>query len=104
MRPPPGRLGRAAGGKYDRSMERFPAVDVLVLAALADRRPTTGRGLAHALRARIYPALRRLERDELIASTPLPESTRRQRLYRLTDGGAEALAVSRLAARPPTHA
>ena len=76
----------------------FPVPDGAVLSALAEDGPATGRGVARAvgLRAPIYPALRRLERDGLVASESLAGSTSRQRLYRLTQSGAEALAIWRL--------
>jgi DNA-binding PadR family transcriptional regulator len=82
-------------------MGGFPPLDGLVLTALAERGPATGRGVARAVdrRAPVYPVLRRLERDRLVASRPLHGSTRRQRLYRVTDEGEEALGVWRLAVR-----
>ena len=39
----------------------------------------------------IYPALHRLERAGLIAGSWAPGSTRRRRVYTLTDAGATAL-------------
>ena len=75
-----------------------PLPDGAVLSVLAEHGPATGRGIARAvgLRSPIYAVLRRLERDRLVASEPVPGSTSRQRLYRLTEPGAEALAVWRL--------
>ena len=80
-------------------MRRQAVVDGLVLAALAQRGPSTGRGVSRAIgvRAPVFPALRRLERDHLVIGRPLEESTRRQRLYGLTGEGEEALAAWRLA-------
>jgi len=79
-------------------MEALLALDQAVLAALAHQGPATGRGVAGRLGTRIpvYPVLRRLEYERLVSSRPLPGSTRRARLYRITGRGAEALAVLRL--------
>jgi DNA-binding HxlR family transcriptional regulator len=76
------------------------AVDGLVLAAL-DRGAATWRAVCRGAgpgRA-VHRALRRLERDGLVRSAPLPRARGPQRMYRLTGTGEEALAVSRLAAR-----
>src|SRR5262249_48918193 len=79
-------------------MEALLALDQAVLAALARQGPATGRGVAGRLGTRIpvYPVLRRLEHERLVASRPLPGSTRRARLYRITGRGAETLAALRL--------
>jgi DNA-binding PadR family transcriptional regulator len=65
-------------------------IDALVLAELA-RAPQTRWRFSAA-----YRALRRLERDGLVTSAPLRGTKRGRRLYRLTQAGAEALAVARL--------
>jgi DNA-binding PadR family transcriptional regulator len=84
-------------------MEPLPLLDGLVLAALARGGPTTGRGVASTVgrRAPVYPVLRRLEREQLVTSRPLRRSPRRTRLYRITDGGGEALVALRLLLSAP---
>jgi DNA-binding MarR family transcriptional regulator len=76
------------------------AVDALVLAAL-DRGAETARALFRgaAAGALVHRALRRLEREGLVRSVPLRHARGRQRLYRLTGSGEEALALSRLAVK-----
>jgi DNA-binding PadR family transcriptional regulator len=80
-----------------------PLLDGLVLAALARGGPTTGRGVATTVgrRAPIHPVLRRLERERLVTSRPLPRSSRRARRYRITAGGREALVALRLLLSAP---
>ncbi len=68
-------------------------VDALVLAELA-RGPRVRWRFSSAHRA-----LRRLERDGLVASAPLRGARRGQRRYRLTRAGEEALAAVILAGR-----
>jgi DNA-binding PadR family transcriptional regulator len=75
------------------------AVDGLVLTALASGAATgraisatAGRGIA------VHRALRRLEREGLVRSARLSHANRRQRLYRLTGSGEEALATWRVTA------
>jgi DNA-binding PadR family transcriptional regulator len=77
------------------------ALDGLVLAALDAHGRATGRAISRAAGKGVllYPTLRRLERDGLVSSVPLVRSTRRQRLYRLTRAGEEAMAVWRLVVR-----
>jgi DNA-binding PadR family transcriptional regulator len=71
--------------------------DCLVLAHLASRGPATPAGLTRAVPpSDVHTALRRLERDCLVASSRLERSVNRKRLYRITRNGAEALAVLRL--------
>jgi DNA-binding MarR family transcriptional regulator len=74
-------------------MEPLLLVDRAVLAALAHQGPATGRGIAGLLGVRVpvYPVLRRLEYERLVSSGPIPGSTRRTRLYRLTGRGVETL-------------
>jgi DNA-binding MarR family transcriptional regulator len=76
------------------------AVPELVLAVL-ERGATTGRGLSRTagLGLAVHRSLRSLELEGLVRSTPLPRARGRQRLYRVTGRGEEALAVSRLAAK-----
>jgi DNA-binding PadR family transcriptional regulator len=75
------------------------SVDGLVLKALADG-AATGRAISAAAGRGIpvHRTLRRFERDGLVRSAPLPRAKRRQRLYRLTRSGEEALAAWRLTA------
>jgi DNA-binding PadR family transcriptional regulator len=77
------------------------AIDMLVLAALQRGGAASGRAISRLAGpgVAVHRALRRLERDRLVSSGPLPRARARQRLYRLTGDGEEALAVSRLAAR-----
>jgi PadR family transcriptional regulator, regulatory protein PadR len=81
-------------------------LDALVLAAL-EHEPAHGYAIIQRLRRRsddvfrlpegtVYPALHRLERDGLVKSRWTAPSGRRRRVYRLTRGGQEALAVRRL--------
>jgi PadR family transcriptional regulator len=81
-------------------------LDALVLAAL-EQEPAHGYAIIQHLRRRsddvfrlpegtVYPALHRLERDGLVKSRWTAASGRRRRVYRLTRGGQEALAVRRL--------
>jgi DNA-binding PadR family transcriptional regulator len=72
-------------------------VDGLVLTAL-EHGATTGRGISTRMGrgVAVHRALRRLERDGLVRSSQLPRARRRQRLYRLTRAGEEALAAWRL--------
>jgi DNA-binding PadR family transcriptional regulator len=80
-------------------------LDALVLAAL-ELEPAHGYAIVRRLRARsdvfrfsegtVYPALHRLERDGLVRSRWTPARGRRRRVYRITRGGREALAVRRL--------
>jgi DNA-binding PadR family transcriptional regulator len=82
-------------------------VDVLLLATLAEG-PTHGYGLVDAVRERsggvfdlaegtVYPALYRLERQGLIASSWEDGRTRRRRVYRLTRRGTAELRRERAA-------
>jgi DNA-binding PadR family transcriptional regulator len=75
-------------------------VDALVLAAL-ERGVASGRAVSRTAGpgVAVHRALRRLERDGLVRSGALPRARGRQRLYRLTGRGEEALAVSRLEAK-----
>jgi DNA-binding PadR family transcriptional regulator len=75
------------------------AVDGLVLKALATG-AATGRSISAAVGpgVAVHRTLRRLERERLVRSSPLPRAKRRQRLYRLTRSGEEALAAWRLTA------
>jgi DNA-binding PadR family transcriptional regulator len=77
-------------------------LDLLVLAVLADG-AKHGYAVIEALRQRsgdaldlpegtVYPALHRLEKDGLLASTWSVVSGRRRRTYQLTERGQEALA------------
>ncbi|HEY7200653.1 MAG TPA: helix-turn-helix transcriptional regulator [Candidatus Dormibacteraeota bacterium] len=77
-------------------------LEMLLLAAVSAE-PAHGYGLVVRLRAltggaldlpegTIYPALYRLERASLVASDWRTAGGRRRRVYRLTDGGREALA------------
>jgi PadR family transcriptional regulator PadR len=81
-------------------------LDALVLAAL-EHEPAHGYAIIQRLRRRsddvfrlpegtVYPALHRLERDGLVKSRWTAPGGRRRRVYRLTRGGQEALAVRRL--------
>jgi DNA-binding PadR family transcriptional regulator len=78
-------------------------LDLVLLAALADA-PGHGYAIISALRERtdgaidlpegsVYPALHRLEDLGLIESEWIPAGGRRRRQYRLTDRGADALAL-----------
>jgi DNA-binding PadR family transcriptional regulator len=73
------------------------ATDGLVLKALADG-AASGRAISAAVGrgVPVHRTLRRLEREGLVRSAPLPCARRRQRLYRLTRSGEEALAAWRL--------
>ena len=74
-------------------------VDGLVLKALADG-AATGRAISAAVGrgVAVHRIVRRLEREGLVRSSPLPRAGRRQRRYRLTRTGEEALAAWRLTA------
>lgn len=76
-------------------------LDLLLLSVLA-RRPAHGYAIIAALRERsggsldlpegtIYPALHRLERAGHVGSSWAAGSTRKRRVYALTDSGAAAL-------------
>lgn len=80
-------------------------LDFLVLATLADD-PAHGYVILQRLRERssgafdlaegtLYPALHRLERDGLLASSWSIENGRRRRVYRLTRAGRGALRARR---------
>ncbi|MEH0827821.1 MULTISPECIES: PadR family transcriptional regulator [Micromonospora] len=80
-------------------------LDALLLAVL-ERGALHGYAIIEALRARsggtldlptgtIYPALRRLERAGLVASTWSTVNGRERRTYELTDAGGRALAGER---------
>lgn len=80
-------------------------LDSLLLAALQSG-PTHGYGVIQRLRltsdgalelaeGTVYPALHRLERDELIAAEETRVDGRRRRSYRLTDRGRQVLADRR---------
>ena len=80
-------------------------VDLLLL-SLLERDPAHGYGLAEALRERsegvfelaegtIYPALYRLERQRLVASTWDTVGGRKRRMYRLTARGGRELSRQR---------
>ncbi len=80
-------------------------VDLLLLSVL-DRDPAHGYGLVEALRERsegvfelaegtIYPALYRLERQGLVASTWDTVGGRKRRMYRLTARGGRELSRRR---------
>jgi len=82
-------------------------LDLLLLAALA-KAPAHGYGVLAQLRemsggefelpeGTIYPALHRLQRQGLLASTWQESGGRRRRVYRLTAGGQRALAGRRQA-------
>ena len=75
------------------------AIDGLVLKALAEG-ASSGRSLSAAVGpgVSVHRTLRRLEREGLVRSAPLPRAKRRQLLYRLTRSGEEALAAWRLTA------
>jgi DNA-binding PadR family transcriptional regulator len=75
------------------------AQDGLVLKALA-RGAATGRAISSAAGrgVLVHRTLRRLEDEGLVHSDPLPRASRRQRRYRLTRSGEEALAAWRLTA------
>jgi PadR family transcriptional regulator PadR len=89
-------------------------VDLLLLAALG-RGPAHGYALADALKERsggvfelaegtIYPALYRLERQGLVASSWEDGRTRRRRVYRLTRRGRGELSKQHDAWRGFAHA
>lgn len=76
-------------------------LDLLVLSVLAAG-PLHGYGIVSELRRRsggeldmaegtLYPALHRLERDGLLASSWSEDAPRRRRVYRLTQRGGRAL-------------
>jgi DNA-binding PadR family transcriptional regulator len=76
-------------------------LDLLLLATLARTGPVHGYALIGALRdssdgtfdlpeGTVYPALRRLERDELVSSWWDDDAPRRRRIYRLTPAGEAA--------------
>jgi transcriptional regulator len=80
-------------------------LDPLILATIAAE-PAHGYAIMQHLRQRsdgafdlaegtIYPALHRLERDGLLASSWSAESGRRRRVYRLTRAGRAALSTRR---------
>ena len=80
-------------------------VDLLLLSVL-ERDPAHGYGLVEALRERsegvfelaegtIYPALYRLERQRLVASTWDTVGGRKRRMYRLTARGGRELSRQR---------
>ena len=80
-------------------------VDLLLLSVLEDA-PAHGYGLVEKLREQsegafdlaegtVYPALYRLERRRLVASSWESVAGRRRRVYRLTGGGRAALARQR---------
>jgi DNA-binding PadR family transcriptional regulator len=73
------------------------ATDGLVLKALAEG-AASGRAISSAVGrgVHVHRTLRRLEREGLVRSGALPRAKRRQRLYRLTQAGEEALAAWRL--------
>ena len=79
-------------------------LDMLLLAAVRAR-PAHGYAIIEELRrlsggafdlpeGTVYPALHRLERAGLLASTWSTDAPRRRRVYRLTDRGRAALAES----------
>jgi len=80
-------------------------LDLLLLAVLAEK-PAHGYAVIEALRLRsagtfdlpegtIYPALHRLEKQDLITGAWLEETGRRKRVYQLTAKGQLALASRR---------
>jgi PadR family transcriptional regulator len=80
-------------------------VDLLLLRTL-HRSPSHGYGIVESLRERsegafhlaegtVYPALYRLERQGLVASSRRTVDGRRRRIYRLTTAGVAALAERR---------
>jgi PadR family transcriptional regulator PadR len=80
-------------------------LDPLILATLA-REPAHGYAVVQRLRERsggafelaegtVYPALHRLERDGLLASSWSVQSGRRRRVYRITRNGRSALRTRR---------
>jgi transcriptional regulator len=80
-------------------------LDALVMAVL-EREPLHGYGIIEALQRRsggaldvptgtVYPALHRLERAGMIASTWTTEAGRRRRVYALTRTGQRSLAEER---------
>lgn len=82
-------------------MEVRGHLDLLLLVVLAETGPVHGYGVIGALRERsngafdlpegtIYPALHRLERDGLIASSWDGTSPRRRRVYAITPDGHQA--------------
>jgi PadR family transcriptional regulator, regulatory protein PadR len=86
-------------------MEPRGHLDGMLLAVLADE-PAHGYAVAQALKARstgvfdlpegtIYPALHRLERAGLLASSWASEAGRRRRVYRLTRRGRREVAAAR---------
>jgi len=81
-------------------------LDLLVLATLRRTGPVHGYGLIVAMRdgsggvfdlpeGTVYPALHRLERAGLLASSWEPGVTRRRRVYALTSLGHRALRAER---------
>ena len=80
-------------------------LDSLLLATVAEE-PAHGYAILQRLKLRsagafdlaegtIYPALHRLERDGLLASSWSSESGRRRRIYRLTRAGRSSLRTRR---------
>jgi transcriptional regulator len=80
-------------------------LDPLILATLAGE-PAHGYAIVQRLRERsdgafelaegtVYPALHRLERDGLLASSWSVQAGRRRRVYRLTRSGRSALRTRR---------
>jgi DNA-binding PadR family transcriptional regulator len=89
-------------------------LDALILAVLADG-PAHGYALIRQLETRsggafalpegtVYPALHRLERSGLLASSWSNEQPRRRRVYRLTAQGREVLGLRRRQWREFAHA
>jgi DNA-binding PadR family transcriptional regulator len=87
-------------------MELRGHLDLLLLGTLRQIGPAHGYALIAGLRERslgafdlpegtVYPALHRLERDGLVVSEWDTSAPRRRRVYRLTPGGAAALAAKR---------
>ncbi len=80
-------------------------LDVLILEVVADG-PTYGYEISQTVLSRsggtfslkegsLYPALHRLERQKLLASSWSEHDGRRRKYYRLTTAGAKALAARR---------
>jgi DNA-binding PadR family transcriptional regulator len=80
-------------------------LDALILAVVADG-PAHGYAIIQELQTRsggafdlpegtVYPALHRLERSGLLASSWSDEAARKRRVYRLTGPGREALGLQR---------